>query len=73
MQQESYIQQLANYIKQNLAKGYTLESLKIALEKQEYSKLSIERAIKLVDKQLSEKAPKMKEKPVIKYQVVEDE
>jgi len=69
---EPYIQQLANYIKKNLVKGYTVDSLKLALENQEYSKLSIERAIKLANKQLAEKAPTMKEKPVIKYQVVDD-
>ncbi len=64
---EGYIQQLADYIKRNLAKGYTLDSLRIALENQEYSKLSIEQAIELAHKQLASSAPKMQEKPVIKY------
>ncbi len=72
MPKENYIQQLAEYIKKNLVKGYTLESLKIALENQDYSKLSIERAIKLAHEQLAAEAPKMKEKPVIKYEIVED-
>ena len=64
---EGYIQQLADYIKRNLAKGYTLDSLRIALENQDYSKISIEQAIELAHKQLAESAPKMQEKPVIKY------
>jgi len=64
---EGYIQQLADYIKKNLAKGYTLDSLRIALENQDYSKLSIEQAIDLAHKQLAAEAPKMQEKPVIKY------
>lgn len=72
MIKENYIQQLANYLKKNLTKGYTIDSLKIALEMQEYSKESIERAIKLANEQLASKAPPMKEKPVIKYEVVDD-
>lgn len=72
MERENYLQQLADYIKKNLAKGYTLESLKIALESQDYSKISIERAIELVNEQLAASAPLMKEKPVIKYAVIQN-
>lgn len=72
MTEESYIQQLASYIKRNLAKGYTLEALKISLEKQDYSRASIERAIKLANEQLAASAPVMIEKPVIKYEVISD-
>ena len=63
-----YIQQLANYIKKNLAKGYTLDSLRFALQSQDYSRSSIERAIKLANAQLAKTAPVMKEKPVIKFE-----
>ena len=70
MPEESYIQQLASYIKKNLAKGYTLDSLKIALEQQDYSRAAIERAIKLANEQLASSAPIMVEKPVIKYEIV---
>ena len=70
MPEENYIQQLASYILKNLSKGYTLDSLRIALERQDYSKLSIERAVELANKHLAKKAPPMKEKPVIRYQVV---
>jgi len=65
-----YIQQLANYIKKNLSKGYTLDSLKTALEHQGYSRTSIDRAIKLSNEQLAKQAPEIKEKPIIKYEVV---
>jgi hypothetical protein len=71
MAEESYIQQLASYIKRNLSKGYTLDALKMALEKQDYSRSAIERAIKLANEQLAASAPVMVEKPVIKYEVVE--
>jgi len=67
--QTDYIQQLANYIKRNLAKGYTLDSLKTSLEQQDYSRSAIERAIQLANEQLSKQAPKMIEKPVIKVEI----
>lgn len=66
--QTDYIQQLASYIKKNLAKGYTLTSLRTALESQEYSRIAIEQAIKLANEQLAREAPPMKEKPVIKVE-----
>ena len=65
-----YIQQLANYIRKNLNKGYTLDSLKFALQDQGYSRSSIDRAIELANEQLSKLAPKMIEKPVIKFERV---
>jgi hypothetical protein len=70
MSEEGYIQQLADYIKRNVAKGYTVDSLRTALENQEYSKVSIDNAIALANKQLAASAPKMKEKPVIKYEAM---
>ena len=73
MSNETYIQQLANYIKKNLSKGYTLDSLRIALEHQDYSRTSIDRAIELANEQLASSLPKVKEKPKINYQIVDEE
>ena len=42
---ENYITQLAEYIKKNLRKGYTKESLKWALVNQGHSKLEVEKAM----------------------------
>ena len=67
---KDYLQQIANYIKKNLAKGYTLDSLRFSLQSQGYSRLSIENAIKLANEQLAESAPQMKEKPQITYKVI---
>lgn len=64
-----YIQQLADYIKKNLSKGYTQDALKWALTSQGHSRTEIERAIKLANEQLAFSAPKMIEKPVIKVEV----
>ena len=72
LREGNYIQQLSEYIKRNLIKGYTIDSLKIALEQQDYSKSAIERAIDLANKRLAKDAPIMKEKPVIKYKIIDE-
>jgi len=64
-----YIQQLADYIKKNISKGYTADSLRWALINQGHSKLEIDKAIKLANEQLAASAPKMVEKPMIKVEV----
>lgn len=60
-----YIQQLADYIKKNLSKGYTPEALKWALVDQGHSRTEVERAVHLANEQLAISAPKMIEKPKI--------
>ena len=67
---KDYLQQIANYIKKNLSKGYTIDSLRFSLQTQGYSRLSIDNAIKLANEQLAEKAPPMIEKPQITYKVI---
>jgi SOS response regulatory protein OraA/RecX len=69
--EEGYIQQLANYIKKNIKKGYTKDSLKYALIKQGHSKLEIQKALTLAEEDLSHEAPVMKSKPEIKMEVIE--
>ena len=64
--------ELLTYFKKNLSKGYTLESLKIALVKQGYSNVSISRALKEINEELAKKAPVFKEKPKIKYEVIDE-
>lgn len=66
-------QQLADHIKKNLSKGYTLDSLKFSLMQQGYSRTTVEKAIELANRQLAETAPKMVEKPTIKYEVIDSE
>jgi len=66
-------QQLADYIKKNLVKGYTSDALKFSLIKQGYSRTSVEKALDTANKQLAESAPKMNEKPVVKYEVIDEE
>lgn len=66
-------QQLADYIKKNLAKGYTLDSLRYSLLKQGYSRTSVEKALEIANTQLADSAPKMVEKPVIKYETIDSD
>lgn len=68
-QQKSLIDQLAEHIKRNLTKGYTIEALRFSLMNQGYSRISIERAIELANKQLAVSVPEMKEKPQIFYKI----
>ena len=69
---ESYRKQLVEYLKKNLTKGYTEESLKWALIQQKYSRSDIGRAIEQAHKEIKEKSEKLtevKEKPKIKYEL----
>jgi len=68
---KNYIQQLAEYLRKNLKKGYTKESLKWALVNQGHSKIEVEKAIHLVDAELASEAPILKTTPVITYEIVE--
>lgn len=67
---KNYVQQLADYLKNNLKKGYTKESLKWALVNQGHSKLEVEKAISLVDAELASEAPVLKTRPVINYEIM---
>lgn len=69
---ESYKRQIIDYFKKNLAKGYNSETLKWALVNQGYSRVVVEDAIEQANKELAEKAPVLKEKPVIKYEIVDE-
>jgi hypothetical protein len=40
---------------------------------QGYSRTSVEKAMQLANKQMAANAPKMAEKPVIKYEVIDEE
>lgn len=66
-----YPEQLLNYLKKNLKKGYTRESLKWALVGQGHSRREIDRAFDKLNQELAKQAPILKTKPVIKYERIE--
>lgn len=68
---ENYIAQLAEYIKKNLKKGYTKESLKWALVNQGHSKLEVEKAMQKAEQDLAAEAPVLKTKPEINVEIIE--
>ena len=70
---DDYLQQLADYVKRNLSKGYTVDSLKFSLMNQGYSRVAVENAIELANKQLASQAPLMKEKPQISYNLITED
>ncbi|MEK6889125.1 MAG: hypothetical protein AABW80_03390 [Nanoarchaeota archaeon] len=70
---KNYIAELADYVKKNLKKGYTKESLRQGLLIQGHSKLEVEKAMKKVEEDLANAAPVLKTKPDITYEVVEPE
>lgn len=69
---DDYVKQLADHIEKNILKGYTLDSLRVSLTSQGYSRISIEKAIAITNKKLASKIPKMKEKPQITRRIIYD-
>ena len=72
MRDSERLQKIVDYLKRNLKKGYTEESLKWALINQGYSRTIIENAIEQTHKALAEQAPVLEEKPNIKYQIIDE-
>jgi hypothetical protein len=69
---KSQVRQLVDYIKKNLTKGYTLDSLRFSLMAQGYSRLSINEAIDIANKELAADVPPMQEKPQIIHRIMEE-
>lgn len=65
----TFIEQIADHIKKNLKKGYTIDALRFSLISQGYTRISVEKAIELANKKLAEELPLMREKPEIIYKV----
>ncbi|MBX4212409.1 hypothetical protein KW787_03080 [Candidatus Pacearchaeota archaeon] len=68
---KNYMDELVEYLRKNLKKGYTKESLKWALVNQGYSRIEVDNALKIVDQKLANEAPILKAKPTINYEVVD--
>lgn len=63
-----YLGDLSEYIKKNLKKGYTKESLKWALVNQGHSRMEVEKALKKTEDDLAREAPVLKTAPSITYE-----
>lgn len=73
MRENNYRKQLVDYFKKNLSKIYTPDALKLALINQGYLRTAVERALEQAHKELAEEAPKFKEKPRIKYEIIDED
>ncbi|MEK6934118.1 MAG: hypothetical protein AABW75_04555 [Nanoarchaeota archaeon] len=67
----NYMVDLTSYIRKNLKKGYLKESLRWALVNQGHSKLEVEKALNIVEKEMAAEAPILKTKPEIKVEILE--
>jgi hypothetical protein len=68
-----YVRKIIEYFKKNLKKGYTPESLKWALISQGYPRVSVDKALEFANQELAKAAPLLREKPVIRYEVIDSE
>jgi hypothetical protein len=58
------------YLKKNIKKGYPIETLRIALINQNYSRTLIDEAIKEVVNQMAKEVPIIKDKPLIEHEII---
>ena len=72
MREDTYSRKLIDYIKKNIKKGYPAESLKWALVNQGYARIIVEGAIEKAHKEMADQAPILKEKPKIRYEVIDE-
>jgi hypothetical protein len=68
----SQVRQLVDYIKKNLSKNYTIDSLRFSLMAQGYSRLSVNEAIDIANKELATEVPPIREKPEIIHRIMEE-
>jgi hypothetical protein len=61
------------YLRKNLKKGYPIETLRIALINQNYSRPLIDEAIKEVLNQMAKEVPVINEKPRIEHEIIIEE
>lgn len=66
-------ERIKTYLKKNLSRGYTLDSLRISLINfQGYSPAIVDKAIKEFHKELAKELPELNEKPKIVYSVLDE-
>jgi alpha-beta hydrolase superfamily lysophospholipase len=73
MVENTYKRKLIDYIKKNLKKSYHIDTLRIALVNQGYSRATVDEAAKEAIKEMASEAPVIKEKPEIEHEVITDE
>lgn len=72
MRERSYLRKIVEYIKKNLGKGYSEESLMWSLVHQGYSRTEVNHALQVAKEELA-KERFDKDKPIIKYEVIDED
>jgi len=72
MREAEYKKRVVDYLKKNMRKGYSQESLKWALVKQGYSRTIVDSAIREAGKEFSKETTVPKEKPVITHEIIDE-
>jgi hypothetical protein len=70
MVENTYRVKLVEYLKKNLKKSYPVDTLRIALINQGYSRQIIDEALKIAMNQMAAEAPVIAEKPEIEHEVI---
>ena len=73
MIKSEYKRNLVDYFKKNLTKAYPAESLKWALLNQGYLRMDVLKALEQANKELASEAPILKEKPKIKFELLDED
>ncbi len=68
-----YKKKLVEYFKKNLKKKYPVDTLRIALINQGYSRAAVDEAAREAIKEIASEAPILKDKPQIEHEVIEEE
>ena len=70
--QGSSRRKIVEYFKKNLKKGYTEDSLRFSLMSQGYTRIAVDMALQTAHEELAAKAPILKEKPKIRYEIIDE-
>ncbi len=69
---DHYKDRILAYLRKNMNKGYSLDTLKWALINQGYSRIIVENSIEEMNKELAKKAPVLEEKPIIRHEILDE-
>jgi hypothetical protein len=68
-----YKKKLVEYFKRNLKKKYPIDTLRIALVNQGYSRAAVDEAAREAIKEIASEAPILKDKPQIEHEMISEE
>ncbi len=70
MRRRGVVDELTDYLKKNIQKGYSRESLHWALVNQGYSRLEVAKALESLDRELPKETQNLGTKPHIEHRII---